>query len=475
MNSTSVQPGDTVDVGDKLGTLGHTGSSTGPHLHYEVRKQPMSAGRSNTFNPTEYLNLDPSIISSGSSSNTKRTSSKNNAYGLFSSLFTNSGKSSITQMFDTIKEQIRAPLKKIFSGLFSNNNASESSLNDSVNYNSSSSSFSGTATNLREELIQKTLELTNAHEGNYNSVNANDNGSYSVGTIQFHGNLAKDMFNRMAAEDPSIANEAKKYASWSNRALTKAEAKEMSDFLTNNAEVAKRVQYSFATDLVANRNLKVPLRMFDSGVLKDPRSVVLAADIGNSGPAHLNDWEKHYTPVSTDGKSDLLNVKNSLQSSDSFWGRATSNKYYKGWMNRIDSSYNKLSNWTPKYGVGGETPVYRGDIFTGLRQNTNENPVVSLMNRVASSEPSNSAIGDKITEFFSNVISLLKEISVNTKNTTEGINNIYSGQPSSNPISPTIINANSSNPLLEIAENRRAQKKRDGYSVAKKIAAGGVV
>lgn len=38
MNSVSVRKGDTVSQGDKLGTLGSSGYSTGLHLHFELTK-----------------------------------------------------------------------------------------------------------------------------------------------------------------------------------------------------------------------------------------------------------------------------------------------------------------------------------------------------------------------------------------------------------------------------------------------------
>ncbi len=50
MSKLSVEKGDTVEKGDKIGTMGSTGDSTGIHLHFEVEKNGVIQ------NPIKYLN-----------------------------------------------------------------------------------------------------------------------------------------------------------------------------------------------------------------------------------------------------------------------------------------------------------------------------------------------------------------------------------------------------------------------------------
>ncbi len=49
MNSISVKVGDTIALGQKVGTMGSTGRSTGPHLHYEIYF------RGKSYDPIKFL------------------------------------------------------------------------------------------------------------------------------------------------------------------------------------------------------------------------------------------------------------------------------------------------------------------------------------------------------------------------------------------------------------------------------------
>lgn len=55
LKTINVSVGQYVAQGERIGTIGSTGSSTGPHLHFELRRPGYSSNARNTVNPYPYL------------------------------------------------------------------------------------------------------------------------------------------------------------------------------------------------------------------------------------------------------------------------------------------------------------------------------------------------------------------------------------------------------------------------------------
>lgn len=58
MQNREVYEGQRVHQGQRLGYMGTTGNSTGPHLHFEFHKGPWLPGQPNSVNPTKYINFN---------------------------------------------------------------------------------------------------------------------------------------------------------------------------------------------------------------------------------------------------------------------------------------------------------------------------------------------------------------------------------------------------------------------------------
>ncbi|WP_036817357.1 murein hydrolase activator EnvC family protein [Pontibacillus yanchengensis] len=57
LQNREVSDGQSVSQGQRLGYMGSTGQSTGPHLHFELHKGPWNYSKSNAVNPASYINF----------------------------------------------------------------------------------------------------------------------------------------------------------------------------------------------------------------------------------------------------------------------------------------------------------------------------------------------------------------------------------------------------------------------------------
>ena len=91
------------------------------------------------------------------------------------------------------------------------------------------------------EITSAAVTIIVRNEGNYGSVNANDNGACSIGALQWHATRALNLLQKIAAANPtnasnilgsSLYNEVVSSSSWSYRTLSSGESSAVSALLT---------------------------------------------------------------------------------------------------------------------------------------------------------------------------------------------------------------------------------------------------
>ena len=210
-----------------------------------------------------------------------------------------------------------------------------------------------------DDVASKLVDIISVGEGDYDTVVPDDVDAFSFGIMGFHKEYAAEVLNRMANRlSGDDADTARYYAGLANGALSSDQAAGLKEFLNRPSvkNISQEEQKKMGMELVKSRNLPTVLQMLKDGRLKDSRSAILVADIGNTGPAHIDAWAKNYTPAASKDE-ELAHVRESLKSSDSYWGRQVDggqSQYYQGWMNRIDRTYDTLSSQS---GGGGNNPL----------------------------------------------------------------------------------------------------------------------
>ena len=138
---------------------------------------------------------------------------------------------------------------------------------------------------LKKQIAAEAAKIIFANEGNYASVNPDDNGALSVGKVQWHGNRALSLLKKIAqgarAEatlGKALYNEIMTATNWETRTVTAIEKAKLSKILGTPGGKA-------AQDRQAEEDI---LSYVTHGVkmgIEDPQSLVYFADMENQGGA----------------------------------------------------------------------------------------------------------------------------------------------------------------------------------------------
>lgn len=216
-----------------------------------------------------------------------------------------------------------------------------------LGYKTAKKSGTGTLTAQQETNLYYMLhELNLKHEagGDYASVTPDDNGSLSIGCIGFHNNIATDVLNQIAdrisdSDDAAFLRQIGPKGE--SGIISSSDADRIREILEKNAEVAKDVEDKKAFELYKSSNLAHPLKMYNAGRLKNPVSMLVPADIYNTG-IH-NGWaEDSNWSSSKTGAEEVDEVTNRMATAS--WWANSSSQYRNGWVNRIKDTGNLVRN-----------------------------------------------------------------------------------------------------------------------------------
>jgi hypothetical protein len=130
------------------------------------------------------------------------------------------------------------------------------------------------------ELVQYASQIIFSNEGNYSTVNNNDNGAVSVGKCQWHGNRAKELLKNILIDTmkSELYAEILGNKPWSTRVVNENEASIIKMILTLSE--GKEQQ-----DILAEKDITNYINHIQKIGILVPNICVFLADIENQGGA----------------------------------------------------------------------------------------------------------------------------------------------------------------------------------------------
>jgi hypothetical protein len=137
--------------------------------------------------------------------------------------------------------------------------------------------------------LEKAIKIIVSNEGNYGSVNPNDNGALSIGICQWHGNRALKLCRRIYVQNKRLATIILnntlideiafiKNETWKNRVLTDIEKHILQAFITTMYGISSQ-------DIQANNDIQSYINTVMKYDITDENSIIFLADICNQGGA----------------------------------------------------------------------------------------------------------------------------------------------------------------------------------------------
>lgn len=142
-------------------------------------------------------------------------------------------------------------------------------------------------------IAEKAAEIIFANEGNYGSVNKNDNGAVSVGKVQWHGNRALSLLRTIVTKNLQQAEEilgtalkseiSDNQTNWGSRIVSSEEATKLSTLLSTSE--GKQAQ-----DALAIQDIGTYIKKGESYGLTDPGALIYFADGVNQYGTNSSLW-----------------------------------------------------------------------------------------------------------------------------------------------------------------------------------------
>lgn len=197
----------------------------------------------------------------------------------------------------------------------------------------------------KTEIAKQAGEIIFANEGNYGSVNKNDNGAVSVGKIQWHGDRAKALLrtiieanvpNAVSTLSSALYLEIMSSKSWGKRIVSDSEAAKLSSLLSSS-------QGKKAQDELALNDVLVYINKGISYGLTDKNALIYFADGVNQYGIYSTLWKNIVsTALKNGGTLDAMyNATKQLTS-----------KY----MTRRTTVYNKLKSQNTSSSIKPQQP-----------------------------------------------------------------------------------------------------------------------